>query len=69
METHERYFGKIFADLIKQLVEEDESTSSHLDGQTLLANLRSSMERALPPQPKPETAMPSHYAANVFSKR
>jgi hypothetical protein len=31
VENYERYFGKIFADLIKRLVEEDESKTFHED--------------------------------------
>jgi len=37
MENYERYFGKIFADLIKRLVEEDECRARHVDGQALAA--------------------------------
>jgi hypothetical protein len=50
METHERYFGKIFAALVKQLVEEDESRSSHVDCQTIFTRLLS--EQSLPKQTK-----------------
>ena len=67
METHERYFGKILAALVKQLVEEDESSSSHVDYHTIFAKLLS--EQTLPKRTKPDGVMSSHYATNDFNRR
>ncbi len=69
MENYERYFGKIFADLIQRLVEEDESNSPQADSQALFTKMASRMERPLPQQPKSERTMQSSYAANVRNSR